>query len=142
MFPLLTALAANGKQKQWSVEVIQDTDVLLQVTHGYVGGKLVTTSRVVTAGKNVGKRNATTPLEQAQCEARSLWNKKKDAGYAEAMEGIEEATMVVPPPRPMLALPFTVAHKRLSFPCYAQRKLDGVRCLAIPGKGLFSRNGK
>jgi DNA ligase-1 len=42
----------------------------------------------------------------------------------------------------MLAQDYNKRGKDIVFPCYAQRKLDGVRCVAIAGKGLFSRNGK
>jgi ATP-dependent DNA ligase len=45
-------------------------------------------------------------------------------------------------PLPMLALDYNKRGKDIVFPCYAQRKLDGVRCVAISGKGLYSRNGK
>jgi DNA ligase-1 len=42
----------------------------------------------------------------------------------------------------MLAQDYNKRGKSIKFPCYAQRKLDGVRCVAIVGRGLFSRNGK
>ena len=42
----------------------------------------------------------------------------------------------------MLALDYHKRGKDITFPAYAQRKLDGVRCLAIQGKGLYSRLGK
>jgi DNA ligase-1 len=42
----------------------------------------------------------------------------------------------------MLAQDFTKRGKSIVFPCIAQRKLDGVRCVAVQGVGLFSRNGK
>jgi DNA ligase-1 len=42
----------------------------------------------------------------------------------------------------MLAQDYNKRGKDIVFPCYAQRKLDGVRCVAIAGKGLYSRNGK
>ena len=42
----------------------------------------------------------------------------------------------------MLAHSFDKRGKDIKYPCYAQRKLDGVRCMAIQGKGLFSRNAK
>jgi DNA ligase-1 len=45
-------------------------------------------------------------------------------------------------PHPMLAHDYNKRGKDIKFPCYAQRKLDGVRCLAISGKGLYSRTGK
>ena len=36
---------------------------------------------MIREGKNAGKKNATTPVEQAMAEARSQWGKKK--GYVE-----------------------------------------------------------
>jgi DNA ligase-1 len=42
----------------------------------------------------------------------------------------------------MLAHDYNKRGKDIKFPCYAQKKLDGVRCLAISGKGLYSRTGK
>jgi DNA ligase-1 len=45
----------------------------------------------------------------------------------------------------MLAHDYNKRGKSMIFPCYVQRKLDGVRCVAIPfsgSRGLYSRNGK
>lgn len=157
-FQTLYGEASTGKAKIWSVRV-EARDVegvaagVIIVTHGYVDGKQQTNERVVTVGKNIGKKNETTPLIQAISEAQALWNKKRDAGYAPAAGGAgaataSEATDDAPAasadgvPLPMLALDYNKRGKDIIFPCYAQRKLDGVRCLAISGKGLFSRNGK
>lgn len=132
----------------WHVEVIErDGHGVVVVTHGYEDGKQQRNERVVTEGKNLGKKNATTPLTQAVAEAQSLWNKKCDGGYSAENArapagGAGEASGVGDAPLPMLAHDFNKRGKDIRFPCYAQRKLDGVRCVAIAGRGLFSRNGK
>jgi DNA ligase-1 len=154
-FPTLYGEASTGKAKLWSVAVeARDGTGVIIVTHGYVDGKQQTNERVVTIGKNIGKKNETTPIQQAISEAQALWNKKKDAGYAPAAGGAgtsacedAEDDSAVPSssdgiPLPMLAQDYNKRGKDIVFPCYAQRKLDGVRCVAIAGKGLYSRNGK
>jgi DNA ligase-1 len=138
-FPTLFGESSNGKRKMWSVAVEdrQGAGVIV-TTHGYEDGKKVVNERIVTTGKNIGKKNATSPVAQAVSEAQSLWNKKCDAGYA--VDSVQPTVEHVP--LPMLAHDFNKRGKSIQFPCYAQRKLDGVRCVAISGKGLYSRNGK
>lgn len=148
----------------WSVSVKPvpggdgETHGEILTTHGYVDGKKVESRRVITEGKNIGKKNATTPLTQAMCEAKALWNKKLDAGYAIAVAaatpvGGAGAESGAPPSgvapsvpvealSPMLAHDYNKRGKSIRFPCFVQRKLDGVRCLAFPSRGLFSRNNK
>jgi DNA ligase-1 len=157
--------SSHGKQKMWSVSVSETPEKhgVILTTHGYVDGKQVESRRVVTEGKNLGKKNATTPLAQAMSEAQALWNKKKDGGYSEsesvaatAVGGAGAAPAPAPAPLlgeipaehkylvplPMLAHDYNKRGKSINFPCYVQRKLDGVRCIAIPERGLYSRNGK
>lgn len=162
-FPTLFGESSHGKTKMWSVRVEDRSGlgVVIQ-THGYTDGKQVVNERVVTEGKNIGKKNATTPVTQAISEASSLWKKKCDAGYKAKVEDIAtppdvKVTQVSIPtghampspvittftaPLPMLAQDFNKRGKSIKFPCFAQRKLDGVRCVAVSGRGLFSRNGK
>jgi DNA ligase-1 len=143
-FPVLFGDSSHGKRKMWSVSVeARGSTGVIITTHGYEDGKKVVNERIVSVGKNIGKKNETTPLQQAQSEAESLWNKKHDSGYAE--DGPKSSSAAVAPveiPLPMLAHDYNKRGKDIKFPCYAQRKLDGVRCVAIPGKGLYSRNGK
>jgi len=154
-FPPLFGDASTGKRKVWQVEVVErDGHGVIIVTHGYEDGKQQRNERVISEGKNLGKKNATTPLTQAIAEAQSVWNKKKDSGYgaaaavpagvagAEDAEAAEDTEGAMDAPLPMLAHDYNKRGKDIRFPCYAQRKLDGVRCVAIAGKGLFSRNGK
>ena len=156
-FPKLFGEASTGKKKVWMIKV-EDRDGVgvIITTHGYDGMKMVVNEKEVSAGKNKGKKNETTPIQQAISDARALWQKKKDAGYAEeggeaaagaggGFEGIAESrakASVSEVPLPMLAHEFGKRGKSFPFPCYVQRKFDGTRCVAVPGVGLFSRNRK
>lgn len=127
-----------------SVEARDGTGVIV-TEHGYTDGKRVKTERIVSVGKNIGKKNETTAVQQAVSEAQALWKKKKDAGYCEdtpaTATAAQSTATATAPPLPMLALDFNKRGKSILFPCLAQRKLDGVRCVATVN-GLFSRNGK
>ncbi len=151
-FPPLFGESSHGKRKVWKIRVESRGDHGVIVTeHGYENGKMVSNERVIEKGKNLGKANATTALQQAISEAQSTWNKKRDAGYTTGMD----VTEPVPSEEcvaesvgtrhisvlPMLAQDYNKRGKSIVFPCFAQRKLDGVRCVAS-ARGLFSRNGK
>ena len=174
-FPTLYGKASTGKVKMWSIAVEErasstGTIGAIITSHGYVDGKLQENTRLVTVGKNLGKKNETTPVQQALNEAKSDWTKKTEAGgMVEKMpttekaaaaesdgESVKSAKSAKPSaaknakeamntgtvPHPMLAHDYNKRGKDIKFPCYAQRKLDGIRCLAISDKGLFSRTGK
>lgn len=153
-FQTLFGESSHGKRKMWAIRVEEREGAGVIITeHGYEDGKKVVNERVVSVGKNIGKRNETSPAQQATSEAQSAWNKKRDAGYVpEGAEGTggdgDDASSVGSAkstksavPRPMLAQDFAKRGKSIQFPCLVQRKLDGVRCVATV-KGLFSRNGK
>jgi ATP-dependent DNA ligase len=162
-FPELQGDAQSGKTKMWSIKVTErdsGTGVIcgvIEVTHGYIDGKKQVNEKIIAEGKNIGKKNETTPLQQAINEARSAWIKKKESGYSpvgvsdngdgdnESVDseakgrgkGIDEDV-----PSPMLAHDYNKRGKSIKFPCFVQRKFDGTRCVAMPGKGLYSRNKK
>lgn len=162
-FPVLFGDASTGKKKVWSIKVEdrEGTGVII-TEHGYVDGKKQINEKEISEGKNIGKKNETTPLQQAISEARATWQKKKDAGYAEAsasasasapalagagkpLEEIAESRAKATDdevPLPMLALDFHKRGSSMVFPCYVQPKYDGTRCVGVPTKGLFSRNRK
>lgn len=84
IFPVLVGKSVTGKQKIWHVSVSKHIDgAAITTVWGYEHGKKQTNEKIISAGKYVGKRNETTPIEQAHAEARSIWNKKRDAGYFE-----------------------------------------------------------
>lgn len=153
-FPGLIGEASTGKTKIWNIVVENRGDGYgwIVTRHGYQGGKIQVLEKCVSEGKNTGKKNETSPFNQAVMEARAVWQKKKDSGYSEVGTSkiqvpvsITESRAVViseDVPLPMLAHDFKKRGKTIVFPCYVQRKYDGTRCIAIPGKGLFSRNRK
>jgi hypothetical protein len=164
-FPELHGDAVSGKAKMWSVRVFEkDGCGIIETTHGYVDGKKQVNEKIIAEGKNIGKKNETTPLQQAINDARTAWVKKKESGYSpigisgggaegesgeeddgaaeELMAGNRSKGIDDTVPSPMLAHDYNKRGKSIKFPCFAQRKFDGTRCVGIPGKGLFSRNKK
>jgi hypothetical protein len=150
MFPTLQGEATSGKAKVWSIRVFerQDGAGVIETSHGYLGGKIQTKEKAITQGKNIGRKNETTPIQQAESEARSAWKKKKENGYAEQGKEVmetdpstrgkgDDASADVP--WPMLAHEYQKRGKGFVFPCYVQPKLDGTRAVGMPGKGIFSR---
>lgn len=170
-FATLYGEATTGKIKMWKIQVADLGDrASITVSHGYEDGKQQVATKEVLVGKNIGKKNETTPLQQAIVEARATWQKKKDSGYAErAAAGGAGMAASLPTatksakaaaaggagvaasrakattdaaPLPMLAHDFNKRGKSITFPCYVQRKYDGTRCVAVPQTGLYSRNRK
>lgn len=134
--PTLYSKSSTGKVKVWSVKVEpagKAYDII--TTYGYLDGKMQETKTRITTGKNIGKANETTPQQQAESEARSKWNKKKDEGYYDG--NMAPLTTILP----MLALDFHQRGHDIKFPCYVQPKLDGVRCVYKDGV-MTSRLGK
>ena len=179
-FPELQGEATTGKTKSWSIRVLERGDTgVIKTTHGYVDGKMQVNEKIISVGKNIGKKNETTPLQQAVSEAKASWIKKKESGYSplgvttttpsasvsDITKGVAAVNLDAKNesgdeakdneddsgrgkgidkdvPSPMLAHDFLKRGKSIKFPCYTQRKYDGTRCVAISGKGLFSRNKK
>ena len=140
-FPVLYKKTSNGAIEQWAISVVNNEIITV---YGHVGGKLQTASEVVREGKNIGRSNETTPIEQARAQAQSEWTKKiqrngyvEDMARAEAGETVQEGGIA-----PMLAKPHEDVAKKLMFPALMQRKYNGVRCIAIYEDGavtLWSR---
>jgi ATP-dependent DNA ligase len=148
--PTLYKKASTGKIQQWNIHVepgaMQTACIVTQ--HGQVGGKIQETKDWIEEGKNLGKANETSELQQAEAEAKAKWEKKKKSGYVETLDGAEadetddliEGGIV-----PMLAQSFSKHAQKIKYPCYAQPKLDGIRCIAILKDGectLWSRTRK
>lgn len=137
----LYKMDSKGKIREWSIRTdITNTGVpYYEQIHGLRGGKLQETKTLIRKGKNVGRANETTPMEQCNLEAQSLWNKQRDR------KGYTEAIPTEKPKMPMLAKSYQKDGKKIKWPAAAQPKLDGIRCMAILEKGtvtLKSRTGK
>jgi DNA ligase 1 len=137
----------TSRLKQWRVSVLDNNDETFTVhtEHGITGGKQVSHNTVISEGKNKGKKNETTPREQAILEAQRDWDKKVKQGYCNEIqvcvnveeEEEEEDNSKSKPKfekktgrllKPMLANEFDIK-KKMTFPVFIQPKLDGVRCL-------------
>lgn len=141
--PVLYKRTSTGKIQRWEIFVKEIDDGFSIVTkHGYVDGKIVEDAGIIVSeGKNLGRSNQTSPLEQAETEAQSKWTKKKDEGYVESINDAEKDVVVLP----MLANKYEKVKHHITFPCFVQRKYDGTRCLSIMRGGsveLISRKGK
>ena len=179
-FPKLYAIDKNGKIKVWTAAVLQPTDknavaagyATARITHGYINGKQQVSLRDYNVGKNIGRSNETTPLEQCISETRRKWTDKKEKeahtetkpadygeGYGDISGGWCDAGAgagagggdddddgggdAAGPFLPMLAQTFNPADavtaatataskkkKVITFPCFVQPKLDGLRCVS------------
>ena len=122
IFDTLYKIDNKGKIREWDI-IVKDNHGLatIEVTHGAQNGQKQTKITTITKGKNLGKSNETTPYSQACLEAKSKWEKQRDKGYDTV---ISDRVF-----RPMLAHNYKDHKKKLSFPCYVQPKLDGLRCI-------------
>ena len=112
--------------------------------HGLKGGVLIKDNPTVCESKNVGRVNSTTPEEQAEAEAQSRWQKKRDTGYFDKIEDVNKLAYF----KPMLAHKWEDHGQKLIFDAetvLVQPKLDGIRCLTRWEDDEIvcrSRNGK
>lgn len=141
----LYGIAKSGSVYEWHIYVVrnQDDTGTIHISRGLLDGKKHTTQETIHTGKNLGKANATTAVGQAIFNAESKRNKKMDSGYDYTIEGSRAKFNDLL--KPMLAQSYEKHAKKLVYPCYAQPKLDGIRCLARRTGDtvtLYSRKGK
>jgi DNA ligase-1 len=155
-FPTLFKKSETGAIVRWDIEVVPLAPVegrfggCIVTKWGQEGGAIQTTSDVISEGKNLGKKNETSPFEQAVAEAQSKWEKQqKNKKYVQSREAAEagerEAEFVQGGVDPMLAFPIEKKPKAVKYPADAQPKLDGHRCIATIRYGkatLWSRTRK
>jgi DNA ligase-1 len=124
----------TGATQEWTIEV---SDNKYRTHSGQVGGQITTNAWTVVYGKNTGKANGTTDIEQALKEAIAKRTKKLESGYFESITNIDEKQYF----EPMLAAKWEDYKDKIQYPIYSQPKLDGIRCI-VTKDGMFSRNGK
>jgi ATP-dependent DNA ligase len=133
--PTLYKKTSAGAIEQWTIGVkpLAHPDFAIITNHGQVGGKLIESVDRITEGKNLGKANETTVKEQAEKEAKARWTKKIERnGYVEdqarAAKGETDQEGGI---APMLAKPHEDVAKKLKAKFIFQKKLNGVRCIAV-----------
>jgi len=124
----------TGATQEWTIEV---SDNRYRTHSGQVGGQITTNAWTVVYGKNEGKANGTTDIEQALKEAIAKRTKKLESGYFESITNINQQQYF----EPMLAAKWEDYKDKIQYPIYSQAKLDGIRCI-VTKDGMFSRNGK
>jgi len=140
-FEKLYKMDSKRKIREWLIQLGSDAGgQYYEQTHGVTGGAMQTTRTYVLTGKNKGRSNETTPGEQRDLEAESLWVKKQQRGGYQTE--IPEST----PNMPMLAKKYDENKHNIQYPAFAQPKLDGIRCVVeVDENGdarFFSRTNK
>ena len=83
--PSLYSIDSKGKERVWKCKIIEN---VVYREHGLVSGKKVESKREFK-GKSIGKKNETTPEEQAWAEANKEWVKHIDKDYHPAKDDKE-----------------------------------------------------
>lgn len=148
---------STDRPRSWKVTIEQTSTGWDIVTlAGLIDGEKVEARVPITEGKNVGKKNETTPEEQALNEALSRAKAKVKEGYTldidnAGSKGVKGSGI----PSPMLAKTYDPAQKQsgsknleklglVGVRVAAQPKLDGVRRLAKineSGCSMWTRSG-
>ena len=141
IFPLPTLYKrdTNGNIRELTVEYSNGVMNATRTIAGIKDGNLVTSGWKDAVGKNTGKANATTDAEQAQKEAKAMWDKKVEKEYFEDISLIDTYDKF----KPQLAHDYSKLNEgqRMALDMICQPKLDGIRCIARKD-GLFTRAGK
>jgi len=126
--------ATTGKVSEWTIETDMNK---YRTTSGYSDGAKTTTEWTHCTGKNTNRANETSAVEQANKEARAIWQKKIDSGYFVNINYIDNQVYF----KPMLAKDWNDYKDGINYPLYSQPKLDGIRCI-VREDGMWTRNGK
>src|ERR1700687_1443416 len=151
-FPTLYKKTSTGAIQEWTIFLRGHVDlapsVAIYTRFGQVDGEIQETFDLIKKGKNIGKKNETTPEQQAISEAKSKWEKQKKKGYVESIESAEAEEidiLIEGGISPMLAHSYKKHNDKIKYPAFVQPKLDGIRCIAILKDGkctLWSRTRK
>jgi ATP-dependent DNA ligase len=148
-FPKLFKKTSTGAIQEWTVSVDEINGVPTIINRfGQVGGKIQDSHEQVLSGKNTGRANATTAMEQAETQAKSRWEKQLKKGYAQNIEDAQAGVVddcIEGGVFPILAHKFWEQGHKIKYPALAQPKLDGHRCTSQLENGevtLWSRTRK
>ena len=149
-FPTLYKKTNTGALQFWEIETGEyDSIAYFTTTYGQLGtDSPQETTDYIEKGKNIGKKNETTPLQQADAEAKAKYDKQLKKGYVTSKEAAEAGkidNLIEGGINVMLAHKFAEHGHKIKFPAYISRKLDGLRIVAILEDGkcsLWSRTRK
>jgi DNA ligase-1 len=126
---------ATGKIQEWSIRVFENNKgIFYQTKHGQTDGKIQESELTeIKCGKNIGKKNETTPYDQALKEMQSKINKKIKEGFVTNQKNVNKVII-----KAQKYKTFADSGKHLKYPVYAQYKSDGFNVIAY----LTSTNNK
>lgn len=133
-FPILYGKDSKGKLRVWDVVAVGHEVVM---TYGLIDGKKAE-KRIPCEPKNVGRSNATTAEQQAIVEALAKWEKQKKSAYFET----PKEAMAYVPKNPMKAKDYKDHKNKVTYPCYMQPKLNGIRLLVDRDGSGWSKSGE
>ena len=94
--PTIYGVEKNGKTKVWTARIYRDQlngFATAEIEYGQLDGKKQSTSREYAEGKNIGKKNETTPLQQCISETKRKWQDKMEKeGYSLVIPNSETQT--------------------------------------------------
>jgi DNA ligase-1 len=138
--PTLYHLGKSAAMYQWTIWT-EGPDIITE--YGLVKGEKQTAKKRA-AGKNIGKKNETSPSDQALKEAAAMHKYKLDRNYSLSIKEAKNPVLL-----PMLAKDFEKRKNKIVYPVWVQPKLDGVRCMAYDNTDekrhiskITSRSGK
>lgn len=107
---------------------------------GLQNGEQVISGWTVAEGKNLGKKNETSSVEQATKDIEAKYKKQKKTGYFDDINNVDNMSYV----EPMLAKLYKEYSDKIDFSkgeYILQCKFNGMRCIATKN-GLFTRKGE
>lgn len=139
--PTLYKLDSKGVTRVWRSwsTLNEDGSAVENNESGILDGKLSGIPITVTTGKNIGRKNETTPLQQVNKRIESKMSKKLTEGYVEQLSEYTQQGV-------MGALYWETRKHDMSQIALHQPKLDGIRCKVIANSDrsltLMSRGNK
>lgn len=123
VYPVLYKRDRKGRTRTWTVFVspMPDGSAILGTSAGLLGGKMVIQEIAITEGKNIGRSNETTPIEQAHKEAAAL------VQFKIQRDRMAETLMDSSEIHPVSAQYYDKYADKLPQIVIAQPKLNGVR---------------
>ena len=136
IYETLYSRDSKGKVRIWFMEQKGGN---YRTISGLEDGEKVTTNWTTAEGKNIGKANETTTVEQAEKEVLAKYTDQKSTGYHSSVKDIDRPLYF----SPQLAKSYEDRQDKINWKdgVFVSGKLDGLRCIIHSG-GMFSRNGK
>lgn len=135
-YEILYCKDSKGNTRVWWIE---QSGRKYRTCSGIKDGKIIITKWTICSGKNLGRSNETSAIEQATKEIVSKYTDQKSTGYFDEISKINNENYF----SPMLAKQWEDRKDEVNWDNgnYISPKMDGLRCI-ITKDGAFSRNGK